>query len=70
MAFNIYKITPSNLDFSFKEISISETEIELRELNWYKSTTFSNIPTKNLKQKSNSCPDTSCSYAKANKFLH
>ena len=32
---------------SFKEVSISEIEKELRELNSNKATTFSNIPTKN-----------------------
>ena len=43
---------------SFKEVSISEIEKELRELNSNKATTFSNIPTKILKQSSKSCSDT------------
>ena len=42
----------------FKEVSISETEKELRELNSYKATTLGNIPTKILKQSSKSCSDT------------
>ena len=44
--------------FSFKEVSISEIEKELRELNSNKATTFGNIPTKVLKQSSKSCSDT------------
>ena len=48
-----------NVDhFSFKEVSISEIEKELRELNSNKATTFGNIPTKILKQSSKSCSDT------------
>ena len=48
-----------NVDhFSFKEVSISETEKQLRELNSNKTTTFGNIPTKILKQSSKSCSDT------------
>ena len=48
-----------NVDhFSFKEVSISETEKELRELNSNKATAFGNIPTKILKQSSKSCSDT------------
>ena len=47
--------------FSFKEISITETEKELRELNSNKATTFgfSNKPSKILKQRSKCCSDTS-----------
>ena len=45
-------------NFSFKEVSISEIEKELRELNSNKATTFGNIPTKILKQSSKSCSDT------------
>ena len=48
-----------NVDhFSFKEVSISEIEKELRELNSNKATTLGNIPTKILKQRSKSCSDT------------
>ena len=48
-----------NVDhFSFKEVSVSETEKELKELNSNKATRFSNIPTKILKQSSKSCSDT------------
>ena len=48
-----------NVDhFSFKEVSISEVDKELRELNSNKVTTFGNIPTKILKQSSKSCSDT------------
>ena len=48
-----------NVDhFLFKEVSISETEKELRELNPNKATMFGNIPTKILKQSSKSCSDT------------
>ena len=43
---------------SFKEVSISETGKELRELNSNEATTFGNIPTKILKQSSKSCSDT------------
>ena len=67
-AINTYKNHPSillikqkleNVDhFSFKEVSISEIEKELRELNSNKATTFGNIPTKILKQSSKSCSDT------------
>ena len=67
-AINTYKNHPSillikqkleNVDhFSFKEVSISETEKELRELNSNKATIFGNIPTKVLKQSSISCSDT------------
>ena len=47
-----------NVDhFSFKEVSVSETEKELRELNSSKAITFGNIPTKILKQCSKSCSD-------------
>ena len=44
--------------FSFTEVSISEIEKELRELNFNKATTFGNVPTKILKQSSTSCSDT------------
>ena len=44
--------------FSFKEVSITEIEEELREQNSNKATTFGNIPTKILKQSSKSCSDT------------
>ena len=45
-----------NVDhFSFKEVSISEIEKDLRELNSNKATTFGNIPTNILKQSSKSC---------------
>ena len=44
--------------FPFKEVSISETETDLRELNSNKATMFGNIPTKILKQSSKSCYDT------------
>ena len=59
-AINTYKNHPSillikqkleNVDhFSIKEVSISETEKELKELNSNKATTFGNILTKILKQ--------------------
>ena len=42
----------------FKEVSISEIAKELRELNSDKVTTFGNVPTKILKQSSQSCSDT------------
>ena len=46
-----------NMDhFSFREVSISETEKELKELNSSKAT-FGNVPTKILKQSSKSCSD-------------
>ena len=49
-----------NLDhFSLKEVTVSEIEKELRELNSNKATTFGNIPTKILKQSSKSCSDSS-----------
>ena len=44
--------------FSFKKISLTETEKEMRELNSYKATTFGNKPTKILKQRSKCCSDT------------
>ena len=44
--------------FSFKKVSISEVEKELRELNSNKATIFGNIPTKLLKQSSKCCSDT------------
>ena len=44
--------------FLFKEVSISEIEKELIELNSNKATTFGNIPTKILKQSSKNCSDT------------
>ena len=48
-----------NVDhFSFKEVSISEIEKELMELNSNEVTTFGNMPTKILKQSSKSCSDT------------
>ena len=48
-----------NLDhFLFKEVSISEIEKELRELNSNKATTFDIIPTKILKQSSKNYSDT------------
>ena len=48
-----------NVDrFSFKDVSISKTEKELRELSSNKATTFGNIQTKVLKQNSKSCSDT------------
>ena len=54
----IKKKRKENVDhFLFKEVSISETEKELRELNSNKAT-FGNIPTKILKQSSKSCSDT------------
>ena len=43
--------------FSFKEVSISEVEKELRELNSNKATIFGNIPTKLLEQSSKCCSD-------------
>ena len=67
-AINARKIYPSillakqkleNMDhFSFKEVSISETEKELREVNFNKTVTCGNIPTKIFKQSSKSCADT------------
>ena len=58
-AINTYKNHPSiliikqkleNVDhFSFKEVSVSEIEKELTELNSNKATTFGNMPTKLLK---------------------
>ena len=42
----------------FKEVYISETGKELRELNSNKTATFGNIPTKILKQSSKSFSDT------------
>ena len=48
-----------NVDhFLFKEVSISEIEKELRELNSNISTTFGNIPTKILKESRKNCSDT------------
>ena len=48
-----------NMDhFLFKDVSISETEKKLREVNSNKATTFDNIPTKILKQNSKSYSDT------------
>ena len=44
--------------FLFKEVSISEIEKELSELNSNEATLFGNIPTKILKQSSKSCSDT------------
>ena len=41
-----------------KEVSISEIEKELRELNSNKATTFGNIPTKIFLKSSKSCSDT------------
>ena len=63
MAINTYKNHPSTKlenvgHFSFKEVSISEIEKELRELNSNKATMFGNITTKILKQSSKSCSDT------------
>ena len=43
---------------SFNEVSISEIEKELGELNSNKATTFGNILTKILKESSKSCSDT------------
>ena len=67
-AINTYKTHPSILlikqkledvdHFSFKEVSVSETEKELRELNSNNATTFGNIPTKILRQSCKSCSDT------------
>ena len=67
-AINTYKNHPSillikqkleNVDhFLFKEVSISEIEKELRELNSKSATSFGNIQTKILKQSSKSCSDT------------
>ena len=67
-AINTYKNDPvillikqklENVDhFLLKEVSISETEKELRELNPNKATRFGNIPTKILKRSSKSCCDT------------
>ena len=49
-----------NVDrFSFKDVSVSEIEEELRELNSDKAIAFGNIPTKLLKQSSKSCSNTS-----------
>ena len=60
MAINTYENHPSillmkqkleNVDhFSFKEVSITEIEKELRELNPNKAAKFGNTPTKILKQ--------------------
>ena len=68
-AINTYKNHPSillikqkleNVDrFSFKDVSVSEIEEELRELNSDKAIAFGNIPTKLLKQSSKSCSNTS-----------
>ena len=68
-AINTYKNHPSillikqkleNVDrFSFKDVSVSEIEEELRELNSHKAIAFGNIPTKLLKQSSKSCSNTS-----------
>ena len=68
-ATNTYKNHPSILlinqklenvnHFSFKEVFVSKTEKESRELNSNKATTFGNLPTKILKQSSKSCSDTS-----------
>ena len=44
--------------FSLKEVSISEIEKELRELNSNKAIMFDNIPTKILKESSTCCSDT------------
>lgn len=44
--------------FSLKEVSITEIEKELRELNSNKATTFGYIRTKIIKQSSKSCFDT------------
>ena len=44
--------------FSFKEVSISEAEKELRELNLNKAARFGNIPAKILKQSTKGFPDT------------
>ena len=44
-------------DFSFKEVSISKTEKEMRELTW-SLTTFGNILTKILRQSSKGCTGT------------
>ena len=44
-------------DFSFKEVSISKTEKEMRELTW-SLTTFGNILTKILRQSSKGCTST------------
>ena len=53
----LFKQKLGNMDhFSFKEVFISETEKELRELNSSKET-FGNVPTKILKQSSKSCSD-------------
>ena len=53
----LIKQKSENMDhFSFKEVSISETEKELKELNSSKAT-FGNVPTKILKQSSKSCSD-------------
>ena len=67
-AIKTYKNRPSillikqkleNVDhFSFKAISISEIEKELKELNSNNATTFGNIRTKILKQSSKNCSDT------------
>ena len=48
-----------NVDhFSFKEVSISEAEKKVRELNSNKATRFGNIPAKILKQNRKSFPNT------------
>ena len=48
-----------NLDhFSFKKVSLNETEKELRQLNQNKATTFGNKPTKILNQSNKSCSGT------------
>ena len=44
-------------DFSFKEVSISKTEKEMRELTW-SLTTFGNILIKLLRQNSKGCTGT------------
>ena len=43
---------------SFKEVSISEIEKELRELNSNKAAMFGNIPSQTLKQSRKTCSDT------------
>ena len=68
-AINTYKNDPSIMlvkqklgnvvdHFSFKEVFINEIDLELRELNSNKTTTFDNAPTKILKQSCKSCSDT------------
>ena len=44
--------------FWFIEVSISETEKKLRELNSNKGITFVNVPTKSLKESSKGCSHT------------